>query len=250
MEADFTFSTVHLHVPLYLRAAVFSTVLYAVWCSLTAYGHRLRLHGWFWRPAGPALLCLLPLFVNVPIVWFGYSRVAQGMSISGAGRAALSAGLAEALSPLFVASVVSSILAGVVLLIPTAHALRGRVDPEGMTTYYRSYHLATVALGCLLILAELIGVVWFADYLFHHRAFAPHHVHSASVGFLISAGVAIIATIVISWTLSKRVDQNPPWLSQLRLLVFVLVLASAAAFVIGRVIDVYRQIAMGKFPAA
>ena len=245
MQGDFTFSTVHIHVPLYLRAAVFSTVLYALWCSLTAYSHRRRLHGWFWRPTAPARLSLLPLLFNVPIVWFGYSRVARAMSISGAGRAALAAGLAGALSPLFLASVVSAILAGVILLVPAVHAGRGHRDHEGTSTSYRSHYFAIIVLACLLIFADVIGVVQFADYLFARSAFALHHEHGALMGLLIAAAVAVLAVIIVIRTVSKAVDRNPSWLSQLGALVFALVVSSAAALVIWRVIDTYRQIAWG-----
>ncbi len=250
MQQDFELTTVYVSVPVYLVAALIATVAYSIWYVATAIRHHRKIGAWFWRSsARPALLAVLPLLANTPVVWFGFERVVRAMSVSGGGRAALSAGVAEALVPLSLGTAMS----GVIAAFGTVFApLRLRLDRSSQQQLEnvppRSIKLPLV-FG-LLAGAGVLATCRFAARLFESAKFARAYEQAAIVGLVLSSAVAVAALIT---SLSpartrKRIEvRGGGHTTSLCLIAIISILSSIGAW---RAIGFYRRVALGLLSAA
>jgi hypothetical protein len=126
--------------------------------------------------AGPMAAVLVPLALSVSGMLMGLYRALEGMSISGGGRAAVSAGIAEALMFLRI----GAFFAVIVLIVAAIRRHRPFVDR------------LTAALFALLV-AETIGALFLAANIGKE----PWQLHACLIGASIAALTAVVAAV---WT--------------------------------------------------
>ncbi len=195
------------HYPLSTSLAFLFTIAYAIWCAVT-----IARRG----SARPGFLAVVPFLASIPIVWWGYVQVIRAMSISGGGRAALAAGLAEALWMLCFGAAVSAVLALVT-------AIRGPRHGSRRSTVMTVFALAAAA-----------GVsIWFAPFVLGGRydLLLLQRVFFGSIALLIAI---IVLLLIGTW-------RHPP--APLAVAAINLVVCIAA----WQQIEVYRRIAMTGF---
>lgn len=161
----------------------------------------------------PGALALVPLLCSIPVVWPGFANVAAGIAVSGGGRAATAAGVAETLAFLFHGAVASAVLALVA-------AVRGPHDAQRL-----------VSATALLLGGALAGVVlWYGSRL--HALPAPA---LPRLGALTSA---LAAAAFFGWAAWRRAKPSP---------IAVLVIALTIVIAAWQQIEIHRHTAMTGF---
>lgn len=201
-------NSVHGHHSLGVQLAVFFILVYGLWCLITIILRRSR---------RPGFLALLPLFVTVPVAWLSYLNVLEGMSRTGSGgRAALNAGLAEAILSLGIGALATTGLAIVALV---------RGPRQGSS-------LAASAVAAALV-AALAGVtLWYGTYAYRMlttRLEYPPHPLAGAIG----TAVAIVAYLVFAW---RRQFYPSP--------LAVATAAALATLVVRQQVVIYQRIAI------
>lgn len=197
------------HYPLATRLALLFTSGYAIWC-LAGIIRR--------RSTRPGFLAVVPVLVNLPFVWNGFVNLSRGMSLSGGGRGALSAGLAEALLSLWLGATVSAALAGIASIRGPRH---GSARSSAVT---------------VLVLAILGGAtLWFARFVGDTRVFDASLTGQAAIG---GVSAAIVVVVFLAIAARKRVQPSP---------IAVAATATILAVLTWQQIGIYRRIAMMGF---
>ncbi|HYR27900.1 MAG TPA: hypothetical protein VEU30_05510 [Thermoanaerobaculia bacterium] len=161
---DLEMTTSCFHLPLFWRAALIITIVYAIGCLI-----------WRFRSGAPAVLASIPLFLHVPVAWIQFAQVAEARALAGGGVASTAAGLAQALRSLLLGASVSAALALVAALL----ARRG------------SLHAAAAVIAG--IAATVGATLWFAASMGGHA-----DARTAFIGSMAAAATGV-TVLAIAW---------------------------------------------------
>lgn len=243
VQQDFELPIVYISLPLCLVAALTTTVVYAIWYVVTAIRYHRQIDTSSWRAfADPAPLAVLPLLANIPVAWFGFERVVRAMSVSGSGRAALSAGVAEALVPLSFGTAISGVIA---VFATVLAALQPRLNRS-----YQQQHENVEPHGIklplvfgMVAIAGVFATCRFAAHLFGSGSFARAYEQEAHVGLVVSSAIALAGAITCLRSAQTRKKIEVRGGAHTISLCIIAVISILATIDIWRAIDFYRRAA-------
>lgn len=178
---DMELTHTHVTYPLWLRVSFLGTLLFPF---AAVYFARTR--------RDPIGMLLIPVAGRLVATWLGLLRLAQGMSLSGAGRRAASAGGAEAQLPLLFGLVVTALVAVVCAVRPPPAAPR-RIN------------LVVPPVMIVLLGSEL----WFSWYVTREgRTFAPELIGLARAGVVAALLLFVCSLILMARPVKASV--SPP----------------------------------------